>query len=71
MVEGKDGGLKSCRQDRSLPQVTRNQRTGEEVGYGVGVPSATCRTRGVRGEAYCSTVIVQPKQRKWSYIQLR
>jgi len=32
---------------------------GEEVGYGVGVPAATCGTGGISGEAYRSSEVVQ------------
>ena len=53
-----------CRQDRLFPQVLSNELrwvrgAGEVVGYDFDVPTATCGTRWLRGEAYCSAVIVQ------------
>ena len=64
VVEGKDGGQKVCCLHRSFPQVPRNELrwvrgAGEEVGYGVGVPTATCGTGGISGEAYRSSEVVQ------------
>ena len=63
-MEASDGGQKICFQDRSFLQVPRNKLrwvrgSGEEVGYGVGVPIATCGTKGAMGEAYRRSVIVQ------------
>ena len=43
----------------SVRRVCWVRGAGEKVGYGVGVPTATCWTRGVRDEAYRNAVIVQ------------
>ena len=62
-VEARGGGQKGCCLDRSFPQVPRKElrwvrSAGEDVGYGVGVTTAACWTKGFSCEAYRSSEFV-------------
>ena len=64
IVEERDRIQRACLENRSFPQVPRNELrwvsgAADEVGYGVGVSTATCSTRRVRTEANRSAVLVQ------------
>jgi len=62
--DGRDGREEAGGQDRSVPQVPRDDSrwtfaTREQVGGGVEVPTAAFWTSGLVGEAHRGAVIVQ------------